>query len=145
MVETSQDFAESNYPAIPVNEINPPARLQQKSYLSITRACIIEKQVTNIKNLLHGTLRAAMRIGMNVATKKLDYLRALHELEKLIELLTCRPQVILGLKTLPCPTRGQITNHYEIQRQLDDYFENGTQFRKILIRLLKPLSTNRDG
>jgi hypothetical protein len=47
---------------------------------------------------------------MNAATKKLDSLRASHELGKLIELLMCRPQATLDLQTLPCSTQGQIYN-----------------------------------
>jgi hypothetical protein len=70
-----------------------------------------------MENLLHGTMRAEMRIGMNATTKKLDSLRASHELEKLTEILACRPQATLDLQTLLCPTRDQITDHYEIQRQ----------------------------
>jgi hypothetical protein len=106
-------------PLSPINKISPPAHLQQKSYLSISRA-YKDKDIKSIKSLLHGTLRAEMRIGMNATTKKLDNLRASHELGNLIKILTYRPQSTVH--TLLCSTRGQITDHYEIHRQLNGYF-----------------------
>jgi hypothetical protein len=95
MVKDRKTLLNQITPLTLVNKINPPAHLQQKPYLRIIIA-YIDKQVKLIKNLLYGTLREKMRICMNVGTKKLDNLRASHELEKLIELPTCRQQNTLN-------------------------------------------------
>jgi hypothetical protein len=56
-----------------------------------------------------------MRVAQNETLRKREQLREEQKLGTLIRLLTERPQEELDLQTLPCPTEGQITEHYAIQ------------------------------
>jgi hypothetical protein len=55
-----------------------------------------------------------MRDEQNANLHEREELRKIGQLGKLIELLTCNPPNELDLQTLPCPTAGQIADHYVI-------------------------------
>jgi hypothetical protein len=64
-----------------------------------------------------------MRDETNANLHEREELRKIRQLGKLIEFLTCNPPNELDLHTLPCPTAGQIVDHYAIQRTLNEYFQ----------------------
>jgi len=65
-----------------------------------------------------------MRLKQSPAIRKLDSLREKHKLGRIIELLSARSPDQLELQSLPCPTTGQITDHFNIQAILNEYFED---------------------
>ena len=65
-----------------------------------------------------------MRLRQSPAIRKLDSLREKHKLGRIIEILSARSPDQLDLQSLPCPTDGQITDHYHIQAILNEYFED---------------------
>jgi hypothetical protein len=106
----------------PVRAVASPTALQQLNFHEISLEYLLQ-QITQIKGLLQGKRRATMRDEQNANLHEREELRKIGQLGKLIELLTCNPPNELDLQTLPCPTAGQIADHYVIQRTLNEYFQ----------------------
>ena len=115
-----------------LNELTPlskaskllaPAHVQ---YLSFHELSLhhVSRQLKDIKHMLHGSKRAEMRTNQNDELRHREELRKKKQLGTLIELLTYDPKRDLDLQTLPCPTRGQVVDHYENQRTLNKYFHD---------------------
>ena len=83
-----------------------------------------------------------MRDKHNANLHKREELRKTGQLGKLIELLTCEPPNELDLQTLPCPTAGQVTDHYANQRTLNNYFQGWYEIPKDLDPAAMRLATD---
>jgi hypothetical protein len=98
-----------------VYKIPSPAALQTLNFHRISLHHLTEL-IRQIKGMLHGSKRAALREDTNEAIRDRDAMHKMAKLGMLIQLLSCEPPDTLDLQTLPCPIAGQITDHYEIQR-----------------------------
>jgi hypothetical protein len=76
-----------------------------------------------ITSELQGEKRRYLRVKRSPAFARLEEFHANKELGKIIQQLSCRPPDMLDLQSLPCPTRGQITDHYTVQVVLNEYFK----------------------
>jgi hypothetical protein len=104
----------------PVRAVASPTTLQQLHEISLE---YLLQHIKQIKGLLQGKRRATMLDKQNANLHEREEHRKIEQLGKLIELLTCHPPSKLDLKTLPCPTAGQIADYYVIQRTLNLYFQ----------------------
>jgi hypothetical protein len=108
-----------------------PAHLQYMDFYQITKA-YIATQLKMLKSEMHGADRSEMRLTQNDTIRYHDQLRAQGKLAMLIRLLTGDPEYELDLQTLPCSVVGQIIEHYEIQRRINQYFQDWHAIPKTL-------------
>jgi hypothetical protein len=73
-----------------------------------------------------------MRANESPATRKLDELYEEEELGRVIKHLSGRADDQLELQSLPCPTNGQITDHYALQAIVNEYFHEWHAIPKTL-------------
>ena len=115
-------------PSSPAHYMKAPAHLQYMDFYQITKA-YIAVQLKMLKSEMHGADRSEMRLTQNSTIRYHDQLRAQGKLAMLIRLLTGDPDYELDLQTLPV---GQIVEHYEIQRRINQYFEDWHAIPKTL-------------
>ena len=107
----------------PVSKFPDPADVGLLPFRSITRQ-FLQDRITALLSELQGEKRRFMRMQSSPAYARLEEFHANKELGKIIQQLSCRPPDMLDLQSLPCPTRGQITNHYTVQIVLNSYFKD---------------------
>ena len=105
----------------PVSRYPDPVDLGLLPFRSITRQ-FLQDRINSLLKELQGERRRFLRTKSSPAFARLEEFHANKELGKIISQLACRPPDMLDLQSLPCPTRGQIIDHYTVQVVLNDYF-----------------------
>jgi len=98
-----------------------PEHLTNKEFHSLSRVYVL-LCIKNVKALLHGTQRKAMRMLISPEVRRRDTLRERRKLGELIQALDAKPLGDLTLHSLPDPITGQITDPPAIQKILNQHF-----------------------
>lgn len=118
-----------------------PTHLQFMDFHQITLP-YLSKQLKQLKGDAHGRDRMEMLSKQDSGISKRQELWRENRLGTLIKLMTGAPETTLDLQTLPCPTRGQIVNHFEIQVALNQFFHDWHAIPQNLDPAAKRLATN---
>jgi len=118
-----------------------PTHLQFMNFHQISLP-YLTKQLKQLKGDAHGRNRTEMIEKQDDGTRKRQQLWQENRLGTLIRLMTGAPASTLDLQTLPCPTRGQIVDHFEIQVALNEFFHDWHAIPQNLDPAARRLATN---
>jgi len=110
----------------PPTDLRHPRQLLSLTFEQISES-YLQTQRTLIKRTLHGTLRTHMQRQANAHYTDVLQAHNSRSLGKVIQLLTCQPNLHCDLNTLHCPSEGQITEHFRIHNKVTEFFSQWYQ------------------
>jgi hypothetical protein len=106
-----------------ITKQDDPGHLAYMSIHQITHD-LLQSRIKALKAVVHGSQRDELRRQSNAEIRKVGKLHDQRELGKVIRLLSGKPVQHLDLQTLQSNEHGLLSNHFVIQRELNQYFHD---------------------